>query len=143
MEGLIIRYRNPSAEYQSTNNLTTNLSAPVSTSSSSGSLKDQESAAKKSQLTRMRVIVLLKTWIEKYVDDFAEPGMADLIVKFDQVVASVKESFSIQKLLTKGQERKLSRIVIGKDTIRKQVDPHIILNVYSALDIAKQITVII
>lgn len=141
MEALINRYRNPSADFAISNN---NLSgpAPPQAPSSPSSVKDKESIDKKAQVTRMRVIVLLKTWIEKYVDDFAEPGMPDLIVKFDQVVASQKDSFSIQKLLTKGQERKLSRVVVSKDAPRKSVDPHIILNVYSALDIAKQITYI-
>ena len=99
---------------------------------------------KKTQVTRMRVIVLLKTWIEKYGDDFNEPGMVNLINQFDKLTDSNKDPFSISKYLAKNNANKQtpSRLIPDKSISKKPLDPNLLLNVLSAIDIARQITVL-
>jgi hypothetical protein len=66
-----------------------------------------------------RIIVFLNTWIEKFPDDFSEPGMSELItgklnrfnliaVAFDVLAASTdasKEPFSINTTLEKNRHK--------------------------------------
>jgi len=100
---------------------------------------------KKKGVTQMRVIVLLKTWIEKYVEDFMEAGMDEVIKRFEFAAPNTKEAFNIEKAIAsataKAKEKKEAQPWYIERSQKKNIDVSLILNVNST-DLAKQITIV-
>eukprot|EP01118_Nematostelium_gracile_P016469 TRINITY_DN6827_c0_g1_i1.p1 TRINITY_DN6827_c0_g1~~TRINITY_DN6827_c0_g1_i1.p1 ORF type:complete len:749 (-),score=181.47 TRINITY_DN6827_c0_g1_i1:62-2080(-) len=105
-----------------------------------------EVAQKKAQLTTIRIIVFLNSWIEKYYSDFLEPGMSELVAAFDILATSnedFKEPFSIIAALEKAKSKAIPPPILTPRMERKDLDSLQLLNHnVSAADIGRQITLL-
>ncbi len=70
-----------------------------------------------------------------------EPGMDEVIKKFDSVAPNAKETFNIEKAIAKAKEKKDSTPWYVERSTKKNVEVALVLNVNSN-DLAKQITVL-
>mmetsp|Transcript_15855 Transcript_15855/g.22078 ORF Transcript_15855/g.22078 Transcript_15855/m.22078 type:complete len:744 (-) Transcript_15855:72-2303(-) len=97
--------------------------------------------AKRQQLVQIRIIVFLNTWIEKYWEDFLEPGMAELVQSFDSLTVHDKEPFSIEKKLQAKKQSLGNSMDRRVSTLKKNLDPNYLINV-PAIQIAKQMALL-
>ena len=106
-----------------------------------------EDDPKRKSVVEIRVIILLKYWIQNFPEDFLENGMDQLASEFDKLctqhITENKEPYSIQNALSKSitikKERRASQAV--SRNAQPGFDLH--LSKYTSKDIANQICLIV
>lgn len=106
-----------------------------------------EEDPKRKAVVEIRVIILLKYWIQNFPEDFLEPGMDELSNKFDEYCSKhskEKEPYSTQSALTKSISAKKKKTPISPPPVRNNKSGFEIQIVkYSPKDIANQICLVI